>query len=119
MPVRLQNAAGWRIDPPVSVPVAAGANSADTAAAEPPEGAESLVDRDDETGTYRKLVLQDGRVIGGVLLGDPSRAVPVRPVAVAAEGAPRVPDNDKAPSCAGLFYAQRPVAPNAYRPSST
>ena len=37
MPVKLQKAAGWRIDPPVSVPVAAGASSADTAAAEPPE----------------------------------------------------------------------------------
>ena len=34
MPV---NAAGWRIEPPVSVPVAAGARRAATAAAEPPE----------------------------------------------------------------------------------
>src|SRR5690348_16898190 len=31
------NAAGWRIEPPVSVPVAAGAISAATAAAEPPD----------------------------------------------------------------------------------
>ena len=30
-------AAGWRIEPPVSVPVAAGASAAATAAAEPPE----------------------------------------------------------------------------------
>ena len=34
MPV---SAAGWRIEPPVSVPVAAGARRAATAAAEPPE----------------------------------------------------------------------------------
>src|SRR6202045_13408 len=34
MPV---NAAGWRIEPPVSVPVAPGARNAATAAAEPPE----------------------------------------------------------------------------------
>src|SRR5438105_13746791 len=34
MPVK---AAGWRIEPPVSVPVAAGAMRAATAAAEPPE----------------------------------------------------------------------------------
>ena len=32
-----QNAAGWRIEPPVSVPVAAGTRPAATAAAEPPE----------------------------------------------------------------------------------
>ena len=32
-----QNAAGWRIDPPVSVPSASGANPAATAAAEPPD----------------------------------------------------------------------------------
>ena len=31
------NAAGWRIEPPVSVPVAAGASRAATAAAEPPD----------------------------------------------------------------------------------
>jgi hypothetical protein len=34
MPAKL---AGWRIDPPVSVPVAAGIKRAATAAAEPPE----------------------------------------------------------------------------------
>ena len=34
MPVK---AAGWRIEPPVSVPVAAGTSRAATAAAEPPE----------------------------------------------------------------------------------
>ena len=32
-----QNAAGWRIEPPVSVPVAAGTSPAATAAAEPPD----------------------------------------------------------------------------------
>jgi hypothetical protein len=37
MPVMPQNAAGWRIEPPVSVPVAAGARRAAMAAAEPPE----------------------------------------------------------------------------------
>jgi hypothetical protein len=34
MPVKL---AGWRIEPPVSVPVAAGSRRAATAAAEPPD----------------------------------------------------------------------------------
>ncbi|MNT83173.1 hypothetical protein D3C72_2230020 [compost metagenome] len=37
MPVMPENDAGWRIEPPVSVPVAAGARPAATAAAEPPE----------------------------------------------------------------------------------
>ena len=37
MPVMPQNAAGWRIEPPVSVPVAAGARRAAIAAAEPPD----------------------------------------------------------------------------------
>ena len=37
MPTRPQKAAGWRIDPPVSVPVAAMVMRAATAAAEPPE----------------------------------------------------------------------------------
>ena len=37
MPVMPHRAAGWRIDPPVSVPVAPGTRRAATAAAEPPE----------------------------------------------------------------------------------
>ena len=37
MPVTPQSAAGWRIEPPVSVAVAAGTMRAATAAAEPPE----------------------------------------------------------------------------------
>jgi hypothetical protein len=37
MPVIPENAAGSRIEPPVSVPVAAGARRAATAAADPPE----------------------------------------------------------------------------------
>ena len=37
MPVTPEKAAGSRIDPPVSVPVAAGVRRAATAAAEPPE----------------------------------------------------------------------------------
>jgi hypothetical protein len=37
MPVMPQKLAGWRIDPPVSVPVAAGTSCAATAAAEPPD----------------------------------------------------------------------------------
>ncbi len=37
MPVTPQNEAGWRIEPPVSVAVAAGARRAAMAAAEPPE----------------------------------------------------------------------------------
>src|SRR6218665_3673976 len=36
MPVMPQNDAGWRIEPPVSVPVAAGARRAATAPAPPP-----------------------------------------------------------------------------------
>src|SRR5579863_962745 len=37
MPVTPENDAGWRIEPPVSVAVAAGASRAATAAAEPPD----------------------------------------------------------------------------------
>ena len=37
MPVMPQKLAGWRIEPPVSVPVAAGMRRAATAAAEPPD----------------------------------------------------------------------------------
>src|SRR5260370_35306874 len=37
MPVMPENDAGWRIEPPVSVAVAAGARRAATAAAEPPD----------------------------------------------------------------------------------
>jgi hypothetical protein len=37
MPVMPQKLAGWRIEPPVSVPVAAGSRRAATAAAEPPD----------------------------------------------------------------------------------
>ena len=43
MPVK---AAGWRIDPPVSVPVAPGAMPAATAADEPPERREQSAVRD-------------------------------------------------------------------------
>ena len=37
MPTTPQRAAGWRIEPPVSVPSASGVNPAATAADEPPE----------------------------------------------------------------------------------
>ncbi len=37
MPVMPEKLAGWRIEPPVSVPVAAGSSRAATAAAEPPD----------------------------------------------------------------------------------
>ena len=37
MPVTPEKLAGWRIEPPVSVPVAAGSRRAATAAAEPPD----------------------------------------------------------------------------------
>ena len=37
MPQMPESAAGWRIEPPVSVPVAAGTSRAATDAAEPPE----------------------------------------------------------------------------------
>ena len=39
MPTMPVTAAGWRIEPPVSVPVASGASYAATAAEEPPDGA--------------------------------------------------------------------------------
>ena len=37
MPVMPEKLAGWRIEPPVSVPVVAGTRPAATATAEPPE----------------------------------------------------------------------------------
>src|SRR5437868_7016005 len=36
-PTTLQSAAGWRTEPPVSVPIASGTASAPTAAADPPD----------------------------------------------------------------------------------
>ena len=45
MPVMPQKLAGWRIEPPVSVPVAAGSRRAATAAAEPPEEPPGTRDR--------------------------------------------------------------------------
>lgn len=47
-------------------------------ATDPPEGAEELAETDAAKGTYRKLVLHEGRVVGGILLGDPARSVAVR-----------------------------------------
>ena len=59
--MRLVSAAGWRIDPPVSVPLAAGARRAATAAAEPPEeppgtraGIPGVADRAEETRLVRR-----------------------------------------------------------------
>jgi len=45
MPVTPQNDAGWRIEPPVSVPVAAGVRRAATAAALPPDEPPGVQDR--------------------------------------------------------------------------
>ena len=53
-----QNAAGWRIEPPVSVPSAHGARPPATAAAEPP---------DEPPGTQRQVPRVAGQLVGGVL----------------------------------------------------
>jgi hypothetical protein len=45
IPVMPQTAAGWRMDPPVSVPIASGASNAATEAAEPPEEPPGTRDR--------------------------------------------------------------------------
>ena len=45
IPVMPQTAAGWRIEPPVSVPIASGASYAATDAAEPPEEPPGTRDR--------------------------------------------------------------------------
>ena len=46
--------------------------------AEPPPGAETLAAVDEAAGVYRQLVLLDGKVVGGSLVGDPARSVAVR-----------------------------------------
>src|SRR4051812_34748939 len=45
MPTRPVTAAGWRIEPPVSVPVASGASYAATAGDEPPDEPPGILDR--------------------------------------------------------------------------
>jgi nitrite reductase (NADH) large subunit len=47
-------------------------------ATDAPPDAENLAHHDQATGAYRKLVLHEGHVTGGILLGDPSRAVALR-----------------------------------------
>ena len=64
MPAMPQNEAGWRIEPPVSVPVAPIANPADTAAADPPEdppGTSALPGGDQGLVTGPKALL----IVGG------------------------------------------------------
>ena len=77
MPVRFVRAAGWRIEPPVSVPEAAGARQAATAAAEPPEeppgtrvGSQGFF-----TGPYQ-LVSFDEPMANSSMLVLPSSTVP-------------------------------------------
>jgi hypothetical protein len=60
MPVMPQKLAGWRIEPPVSVPVAAGSRRAATAAAEPP---------DEPPGHARRVPGVVHRAVGRVLVG--------------------------------------------------
>ena len=60
MPVMPQKLAGWRIEPPVSVPVAAGTRRAATAAAEPP---------DEPPGTRCAVPGVAHRAVGRVLVG--------------------------------------------------
>jgi hypothetical protein len=62
MPVMPQKLAGWRIEPPVSVPVAAGSRRAATAAAEPP---------DEPPGTRVAVPGVQHRAEGRVLVGRP------------------------------------------------
>src|SRR5829696_10481650 len=74
MPV---NAAGWRIEPPVSVPVAAGTNRAATAAAEPPD--EPPGTSDGLQGFFtgpKKLVSLDDPIANSSMLVLPSITVP-------------------------------------------
>ena len=77
MPVTPHSAAGWRIEPPVSVPVAAGTSRAATAAAEPPEeppgtreGSQGL-----RTGP-KKLVSFDEPIANSSILVLPSVTAP-------------------------------------------
>ncbi len=77
MPVMPQSAAGWRIDPPVSVPVAAGARRAATAAAEPPEEPPGTRSRSQglRTGPYQ-LVSLDEPIANSSMLVLPSMTAP-------------------------------------------
>ena len=61
MPVSPQNAAGWRIEPPVSVAVAAGHKWAATAEADPPDEPPGTSVRSQGffTGPYQEVSLDD------------------------------------------------------------
>ena len=61
MPVRLVNAAGWRIEPPVSVAVATGARPAATAATLPPDEPPGTRSRSQGffTGPYHEVSLDE------------------------------------------------------------
>src|ERR687896_242267 len=74
MPV---SAAGWRIEPPVSVPVAAGAIRAATAAAEPPDEPPGtlLAFQGLRTGPYQ-LVSFDEPIANSSMLVLPSTTAP-------------------------------------------
>src|SRR4249920_2855738 len=91
MPVSEVNAAGWRIEPPVSVPVATGANRAATAAAEPPDEPPGtfLISQGFFTGPYQ-LVSLDEPMANSSMLVLPSITMPAclsRVTTVASYGA--------------------------------
>src|SRR5580704_711341 len=77
MPVTPHNAAGWRIEPPVSVAVAAGVSRAATAAAEPPEEPPGtrLTSQGLRTGP-KKLVSLDEPIANSSILVLPSITTP-------------------------------------------
>src|ERR687891_697947 len=81
-----QRAAGWRIDPPVSVPIAHGALPAATAAAEPPDDPPGTRSRSHGFWTGAKPEFSFERPIArGRLVGHPEvgvQLVGLRPLAV-------------------------------------
>src|SRR5690606_16225538 len=93
-PVRPVSAAGWRIEPPVSVPVAAGASRAATAAADPPEEPPGTFFRSQGffTGPYQ-LVSLDEPIANSSMFALPSITVPAcasRSTTVASYGATKL-----------------------------
>ncbi len=79
-----QNAAGWRIEPPVSVPVAPAHSPAATAAAEPPDeppgtsfAADPRLRHGDTTGPKYEVSF-DEPMANSSLLSLPSRTAPSR-----------------------------------------
>src|SRR5688572_17310752 len=121
MPVNPVSAAGWRIEPPVSVPVAAGASRPATAAAEPPDEPPGTFFRSQGffTGPYQ-LVSLDEPIANSSMFALPSMTTPDcdnRSTSVASYGATKL-DNMREPQVVNTPSVQKISLCRIGRPAS-